>query len=100
MNRSATPVATLALAAALLAPVGAQAADEAPDGKALHDARCLACHGTEVYTREDRKINSLSALSGQVSRCTQATGVQWFDDEQEAVIDYLNRRFYQFGGQS
>jgi hypothetical protein len=102
MNSPAIPALSRRLipAIALLWSAAPHAADEAPDGQALHDARCLSCHGTEVYTRENRKINSLSALSGQVSRCTQATGVKWFDDEHEAVVDYLNRRFYKFGGQS
>jgi mono/diheme cytochrome c family protein len=92
--------ARLILGALLLGPSAAISADQAPDGKALHDARCLACHGTEVYTRENHKIRSLQALGTQVRRCTQLTGVKWFDDETDAVIDYLNQNFYKFEGTS
>lgn len=97
--RKATMVLTM-LGALLLGPGIAMGAEQAPDGKALLDARCQACHGTEVYTRANRKVNSLAALRAQVRRCTQATGVQWFDDETDAVIEYLNKNFYKFGDAS
>lgn len=90
----------LMLGALLLGPSIALGADQAPDGKALHDARCLACHGPEMYTRANRKIHSLPELAAQVRRCTQLTGVQWFDDETDAVIKYLNKNFYKFKGTS
>lgn len=92
--------ARLILGALLLGPSAANSADQAPDGKTLLDARCVSCHGTEVFTRKDRKIRSLSALKAQVRRCTFATGVKWSDDETDAVIDYLNKNFYKFEGTS
>ncbi len=57
---------------------------------------CSSCHKTEVYTRKDRKVNSLKELSGQVSRCVSATGVAWFPEDQHAVIQFLNKRYYKF----
>jgi mono/diheme cytochrome c family protein len=91
---------SLMLGALLLGPRAAISADQVPDGKALLDARCVSCHGTEVYTRADRKIHNLQALSAQVRRCTHATGMKWSGDETDAVIDYLNRNFYKFEGKS
>ena len=79
----------------LLMATGAHAADLAR-GEQLHNDRCLRCHGTEVYTRSDRRIKSLDKLGAQVRFCKDQTGVMWFDDEVDDVIHYLNQAFYKF----
>lgn len=84
------------LALACTGPARAAQDDALARGEQLHDEHCLQCHGTEVYTRDDRRITSRAALAKQVRRCEQATGVQWFEDESEAVIRYLNQTFYHF----
>ena len=66
------------------------------DADALHDEHCMSCHGTEVYTREDRMIQSLPALETQVRRCENVRGLRWFDDEVTAVTNFLNEHFYKF----
>ncbi len=89
----------LALLASLSLPLQAADAPRAADpkaGKALHDSRCLACHGTEAYTREDRKIRSASALASRVSACSANTGAGWFPQEEADVAAYLNEAFYRF----
>ena len=68
----------------------------AADGAALHDAQCQQCHGPEMYHREGRKVKDRAGLSAQVRRCTEALDVTWFDEEIEAVADYLNREHYHF----
>lgn len=73
----------------------AQAADLAKGGE-LHESNCLSCHGTEVYTREDRMIGSMDSLVTQVNRCNVNLGTGWFDDEVEAVAEYLNENYYRF----
>lgn len=59
--------------------------------------KCTACHETEVYTREDRKVQSLEQLGTMVRACNTNTGAQWFDDEVDTVINYLDKHFYKFG---
>ncbi len=66
------------------------------NGKKLHDEECIRCHAGEVYTREDRRVQSLEALQHQVSVCISAVGVTWFDEEAGDVVDYLNENFYKF----
>lgn len=73
----------------------AQAADVAKGGE-LHESSCLSCHGTEVYTREDRMVGSMDSLITQVNRCNVNLGTGWFDDEVEAVAEYLNENYYRF----
>ena len=73
-------------------------------GEALHEEHCVACHASmtggkpdTLYTREKRRVNSLSALAKQVRRCEQSLGLRWFDDQVDGVTAYLDDRFYHFG---
>jgi hypothetical protein len=34
---------------------------DSADGKRLHDANCMGCHDTSVFTRKDRLVQSLDA---------------------------------------
>lgn len=81
----------------VLAPLAALAQE--PDikrGKALHDANCVACHGTHVYTRADRRIQSLHSLEQQVYRCRDNLGFEWPERDVNDLVAYLNRTFYHF----
>jgi hypothetical protein len=71
------------------------AADPA-NGKTLTDQHCVKCHGSEVYTRENRRVTSLQGLHKQVRFCEQNLGLTWFDDQIEDTATYLNQEFYQF----
>lgn len=66
------------------------------DGERVHDGQCLRCHNESIYTRKDRAIKDYQALGAQVVQCGLAAEANWFDDEIEAVTDYLNTHFYQF----
>jgi mono/diheme cytochrome c family protein len=77
----------------LLAAAGAQAADVA-DGKSLVDQNCHSCHGSEVYTRPDRKVQTLDGLHKQVRRCELALGLRWFDEQVDNASAYLNENYY------
>mgnify|MGYP001814465967 FL=1 len=69
---------------------------DAARGKTLHDEQCMKCHGTEVYTRSDRFIENREALAKQVQRCQLSAGAQWFDEDVNDVVEYLNTTFYKF----
>ncbi len=92
-----TRILTL-LTCGLLAAVGATQCFAADDGsaQALHKKHCVACHGTEVYTRETRTVESFPALKTQVRRCEMALELDWTDEKISAVSQYLNNRFYHF----
>lgn len=64
--------------------------------QSLYDQNCVSCHGTEIYTRKDRKVTSLPALETQVQRCETALGLRWFDDDIADMSQFLNRRYYHF----
>lgn len=77
------------------AVTGVSAAD-LQAGQALHDANCLKCHDSAVYTRGDRRVGSLAGLRKQVIRCEQSLGLTWFDEQIDDVVHYLNTNYYKF----
>ncbi|EIC19454.1 hypothetical protein [Thiorhodovibrio frisius] len=100
------PILTKALfASALLLPIAALAAADAasepatePTAQAqrLIESNCTKCHGSEVYTRNDRRIESLDGLETQVQRCANSLELQWFDEEVMSVTHRLNSQYYHF----
>lgn len=84
-------IAGLAVLAGM--PTIARATD---DAESLYQANCIRCHGSEIYTREDRKISSFEGLERQVQRCELSLGLQWFDENISDVAAYLNHHHYQF----
>ena len=68
----------------------------AGEGKALFEKSCTGCHGTEVFTRDNRRVNSLEALEKQVKQCSLAAESKWADDNIGTVVEYLNKSFYKF----
>lgn len=85
------------LFAIALAPAAVSAAEQPISGQALHDANCVRCHSSTVYTRDNRRVKSLPQLKRQVRFCKDNLGLTWFDDEVEAVAEHLNRTYYHFG---
>jgi cytochrome c553 len=68
----------------------------ADKGKTLYEKSCTKCHGTEVFTREDRGIKSLEGLKSRVKQCSMAAESKWIDAEINEVVQYLNKNFYKF----
>ena len=91
MSYASVPI----LGIVLLAAASAAAAD-VQAGKKLHDQHCMQCHDSSVYTREDRRVNSLAGLTKQVRRCQLSQGLQWFDQDIQNVVQYLNQTHYHF----
>ena len=69
---------------------------DSADGSFLHDANCLGCHDTGIYTRKDRRIRSLDALKGQLANCSHIANLEFSAIEMQNIIKYLNDQFYQF----
>ncbi len=79
----------------LMLVTGVQAASQNL-GKELHMKNCTSCHDSSVYTRANRRVQSLPKLGSQVRLCKNNLGITWFDDEVEAVTHFLNQEYYQF----
>ena len=69
---------------------------DSADGKRLHDANCMGCHDTSIYTRKDHLIRSLDALKEQLGDCSHMAKKEFSAIEAQNIIKYLNDQFYQF----
>jgi hypothetical protein len=67
---------------------------DSTDGKRLHDANCVGCHDSSVYTRKTRSVNSLDALKRQLETCGHASNKDLTPIEKQHIIKYLNDAFY------
>ena len=64
------------------------------EGKRLFDVHCTECHQTEIFTRNDRKVQSLDALKKQLVGCSHAAKVEFSAGEMQDLLKYLNDQFY------
>jgi cytochrome c2 len=94
MNKAALLLLSLTLVASSVQ--AALLPGDAAKGKAVHDKQCVACHDTSVYTRADRKVQSVEGLIGQVNNCVRQTSVKLDRDQVNDVVKYLDESFYKF----
>jgi len=72
-------------------------------GKALADKNCISCHassygsdGSEIYTREYRKVKTSKGLIAQVRACNTNLDLKWFEEDELNTAAYLNKTYYKF----
>jgi hypothetical protein len=70
--------------------------DPLAHGEQAHQNHCYKCHSDDIYTRENRIVKSIDALSKQVVRCKDNLGIPWFDEDADAVVQFLNKKYYRF----
>ena len=84
------------LAPVLLLAATSTSAANLDNGDKLHQNNCTGCHDSNVYTRSNKRVNSLPRLGTQVRFCRDNLGLTWFDDQVDDVIHYLNTSYYKF----
>jgi hypothetical protein len=65
-------------------------------GQTLHQDNCTRCHGSQVYTRSDRKVNNYPALKKQVNLCDSNLSLGLFPEDVQAITEHLNKLHYHF----
>lgn len=65
-------------------------------GEEAHNNHCYKCHTDEIYTRGDRFVQSIDELSQQVARCQKGSNIPWLDEDTNAVVQFLNKKYYKF----
>lgn len=86
------PRILLLLAASLLPSTAVMAVDV----ETLMVEQCSSCHGTEVYTRPDRRVTNLLELEKQLHRCNHVISEKMDINTVTEVMDYLNAKYYKF----
>lgn len=69
---------------------------DSKSGAKLHQNSCTACHGSEVYTRSDRKIKTINGLEARVETCSINLNTNYNDDQNSDIIKFLNDHYYKF----
>lgn len=78
------------------AQAGALLPGDADNGGRLVKAQCSSCHGSEVYTRKDRRIKTLEGVIGQVHRCNGNLNAKLSRDQVNDIIKFLNESYYKY----
>ena len=70
--------------------------EQLEEGKELNTDNCTRCHDTSVYTKEDRKVQTLEVLTKRVQGCNSKTGAGLDEEELEVLTLFLNTEYYKF----
>lgn len=69
-------------------------------GAGIHKKKCETCHKAQhdaaFYQRADRKMDSYKRLQSQIRMCDSKLNTELFDEDMEAIGEYLNTSFYKF----
>ena len=96
-------LALLSIAVLLPIAVSALLPGDPQNGYPLHQLKCSGCHvtvfganGVMVYTREDRRVQTVEGLMGMVTFCNSQAGTGLNEFELDDIVAYLNESFYRF----
>ena len=84
----------LVIEVALFPGTGAVDARAAESVQDAHDTYCVACHDSNIYTRDGRLANDYDALRAQVVRWQSTIALNWSDEEVDRMAVWLAKRFY------
>ena len=96
-------LALLSIAVLLPIAVSALLPGDPQNGYPLHELKCRGCHvalfgsdGSKLYTRADRRVQTVEGLMGMVTFCNDQAGAGLNEFELDDIVAYLNESFYQF----
>ncbi len=88
--------ASLILALAAAPASAALLFGNAAEGKKIYETNCQGCHTASVFTRKDRRVNSIEGLMKQVGFCNHQLKRQLTKDQLDDLVKYLNDDYYHF----
>lgn len=63
-------------------------------GKELYDLHCIQCHRDSLHKRPNPAARNYQEVREWVNLWARHVGAQWGKEDMEAVIRYLNDRYY------
>lgn len=70
------------------------AADVENGHEMFESANCMECHIEVHFTGPKRKAVDYKKLDQNVEACRVAHGADWFDEDKDDVVEYLNETYY------
>ena len=86
----------LALSSLIISSTAFANGNAAKGGVLFTGSKCGTCHGNDIYTSKDRKVNNLQALEAAVRLNDSKLNTNWFDEDVKNVTAYLNQQYYKF----
>jgi len=65
-------------------------------GELLYENHCTSCHTSTAHLRKDRRATSVAAVEVWVRRWSGELKLGWNDEDVQAVVRHLARRYYKF----
>jgi len=70
---------------------------DATNGKEMYnEAKCAECHIPAHFTSKKRKATNYKKLQKSVESCRYSTNADWFDEDRDDVVHYLNKEYYKY----
>lgn len=76
--------------------VGSAAQTPTSRGQALYEQHCAACHSAGLHKRTPPAAKNYQDIRKWVTHWKRAGGPGWELEDIEAVVEYLNQRFYKY----
>jgi len=72
-------------------------AGDSNTGKKLYkNSQCMRCHSSEIFKAKSRKVTTLKKLESKIRLCDSKLSTNWFEEDIQDVVAYLNKSFYKF----
>lgn len=65
-------------------------------GAALYESHCVSCHDSLMHVQGDRRTGSYPGVAKKVRFYSELQGLEWTEQEIDAVAAYLNGAHYHF----
>jgi hypothetical protein len=70
---------------------------DAQNGKELYiSTKCYECHEASHFLSEYRKAKNFEQLHNRVEDCRYRSNADWFDEDRDDVVHYLNTEYYKY----
>lgn len=76
--------------------VSACSSEREADVQSFMNKNCVSCHQDEVYENKKKGLKDLGDLETQLHRCFSANNLNVDHQTENALMDYLNKKFYHF----
>lgn len=71
-------------------------ADMEESKELFNEAKCMECHNNEDFQSRKEKVDTFAQLHKSVQACSSSNSTGWFEEDEDGVTRFLNKKFYHF----